>query len=111
MWLLTRNLTPGEVRTCKLSRQPIIYGDYYLQDSDNPNIYVKFSEFKKYEKQERERAFDYSLLEQAENETEYKQLLIQAQQEYLASTILGDKIISNGVIQDTIINGKSVGED
>lgn len=111
MWLLTRNLTPGEVRTCKLSRKMIVYGDYYYQDSDDPNIYIKATEYHKHEKMERERSFDYSQLEKAQNEREYKEMLIRAQQEYLDATILQDKIIKNGDIQESCINGSPVKTD
>lgn len=103
MWLLTRNLTPGEVRTCKLSRQMIIYGDYYYQDSEDPHLYVKASELHKFEKQERERRFDYSLLQKAQSEQEYRAMLIQAQQEYLAHNVLHNQILRNGTIQDSAI--------
>lgn len=105
MWLLTRNLTPGEVRTCKLSRKQIIYGDYYYQDSDDPHIYVLASELHRYEKMERERSFDYSKLEQAQNEREYTEYMIQAQQEFLANTVLRTKIVKNGCIQEMSIDG------
>ena len=105
MWLLTRNLTPGEVRTCKLSGAMIVYGDYYYQDSEDPKIYIKATEYHKYEKQERERSFDYSELQRCQNEYEYTQMMKRAQQEYLASTILKDKIFKNGTIQDSAING------
>lgn len=105
MWLLTRNLTPGEVRTCKLSRKQIIYGDYYYQNSDDPNEYVLASEYRRYEWNERERSFDYSKLEQAQNEREYTFYMIQAQQEFLANTILREKIVKNGCIQEMGING------
>jgi hypothetical protein len=111
MWLLCRNLTPGEVRTCKLSRQMIIYGDYYYQDSENPKIYVKATELHKFEKAERERSFDYSKLHEAQNQYEYREMLIRAQEEYLAHTILGDKIVKNGTIQEMSINGLPSNEE
>jgi hypothetical protein len=101
MLVLTRNLTPGEVRTCKLSRKMIVYGDFYYQDTEDPKLYIKATEYHKLKKQEKINAFDYSKLEQAQSEKEYRQYMIQAQQEYLTATILSKEICINGEIENT----------
>lgn len=101
MLLLARNLTPGEVRTCRLSRKMIVYGDYYYQDTEDKNLYIKATEYHKLEKQAKIDAFDYSKLEQAQSEKEYRDYMVRAQQEYLTSTILSKEIIKNGEIQNT----------
>jgi hypothetical protein len=111
MWLLTRNLTPGEVRTCKLSGKMIVYGDYYYQDSDDASIYIKATEYHKYEKDQKAQTFDYSELEKAQSELEYSAMMKRAQKEYLAATILKDKIFKNGTIQESAINGLPVDEE
>ena len=100
MLMLQRNLTPGEVRTCKLSGKMIVYGDFYYQDTENPNYYVKATEYNKLKKENRERSFDYSRLENAETQAEYQQYLIEAQMEFLNQNILNQEIIHNGQIQN-----------
>lgn len=108
MWLLTRNLTPGEVRTCKLSRQMIIYGDYYYQNSDDPKMYVKATEYHRLKRQQKINAFDYSKLGQAQSELEYRQMMMRAQSDFLTATILDDEIIKNGVIESQSLDGREV---
>lgn len=103
MLILNRNLTPGEVRTCKLSGEMIIYGDYYYQDTDDPNLYIKASEYHKLKREEEERKFDYSLLEQAKNELEYKNYLQRAEQQLLSETILKKEILVNGKVKNISI--------
>lgn len=98
MLVLARNLTPYEVRTCKLSGEKIIYGDYYYQDTEDPNLYIKKSAYDRFDREQKENKFDYSKLEQLESQAEYEQYLKQAEQEYLANNILKHKIIKNGTI-------------
>ena len=101
MLVLTRNLTPWEVRTCKLSGMPIIYGDYYYQDTEDPNLYIKATEYHKLEEEKKRDAFDYSELEKLENAEDYKQYMMKAEREFLADNILNKKIIKNGTIKDS----------
>lgn len=103
MLILNRNLTPGEVRTCKLSNEMIIYGDYYYQDTEDCNLYIKASAYHKLKKEEEARKFKYSLLEQAQNEIEYKEYLKRAEQELLTATILKKEILVNGDIRNISI--------
>jgi hypothetical protein len=103
MLVLQRNLTPGEVRTCKLTGQMIVYGDYYYQDTDDPNLYVLAREYNKLKRQIEEETFDYTLLEKAQNEKEYREYLKMAEQEYLNDNILSMEIAKNGQIENSIL--------
>ena len=101
MLILTRNLTPGEVRTCKLSGTPIIYGDFYYQDTENPDLYIKKTEYDKLEEEKKRNEFDYSMLENLESQEEYAQYMKEAERQYLQNNILNHKIIKNGIIENT----------
>lgn len=101
MLVLYRNLTPGEVRTCKLSGKMIVYGDYYYQDTEDSSLYIKATEYHKLEKERKEQTFDYTLLAQAQNEKEYREYLSRAEKEYLTETILDNPVIKNGQIQNS----------
>ena len=103
MLILNRNLTPGEVRTCKLSGEMIVYGDFYYQDTEDPNFYVLAREYNKLKKEREKERFDYSLLEKAQSEKEYKEYLKRAEREYLKDNILDMPIIENGVIKNSAI--------
>lgn len=100
MLILNRMIHPFEVRTCRLSGEMIVYGDYFYED-DEDGIVIKASVYKQLQKEAREDSFDYTLLNQAKSEREYKELVKKAEQNYLKQTILDRKICENGVIKDS----------
>ena len=53
-------------------------------------------QYNKLKKEARERSFDYSLLEKAQNQKEYNEMVKRAQQEYLNATILDRPIFDQG---------------
>lgn len=110
MLILQRNLTPGEVRTCKLSGNMIIYGDYYYQDLDDPNMYVLAREYNKLKEQRERETFDYSLLEKAQSEKEYREYLKMAEQEFLTQNILNMEIAKGGTIENSVLKEGELNE-
>lgn len=100
MLILNRMIHPFEVRTCRISGEMIIYGDFYYED-DEDGVVIKASVYKKLQQEAREDAFDYTLYNQAKSEKEYKEMIKKAEQHYLKQTILDRKICENGVIKDS----------
>lgn len=98
-------LTPGEVRTCQMTGKKMIFGDWYYQDTENPNYYVRLTEYNKIMKNKKEQTFDYSLLDQAKSEAEYAEMLEESQKQYLYENILDVDIITNGDIEQREMKG------
>lgn len=91
---------PFEVLKCKLSNEFIQYGDFYYED-DVDGVIVKFEVYKKIQNEARDNAFDYSLLEKAQSEKEYKDMMIRAEKDYLNVSILDRQIAEKGQVFDT----------
>lgn len=100
MLILNRMIHPFEVRTCRMTGEMIVYGDYFYED-DEDGIVIKASEYKKLQKEAKKDAFDYTLLNQAKSEKEYKEIIKKAEQSYLKQSILDRKVCENGVIKDS----------
>lgn len=96
MLILKRMIYPYEVLKCKMSDSLIVYGDFYYEDDEDPRIIVKATEYNKLKKEAREAAFDYSLLQKAQNEKEYREMVKRAQRDYLNATILDRPIFDQG---------------
>lgn len=98
MLILNRMIHPFEVRTCKVSGEMIIYGDYFYHDEVD-GLIVKATVYKEMQRKAREDKFDYTLLNQAQNEKEYRELVKKAEKDYFASTILDREVFDNGNTQ------------
>lgn len=95
MLILKRMTVPYEVRKCDLTGNFLVYGDYYYED-DIDGKTISAIEYKKLQQEEKNQMFDYSLIEQAESEKEYRELMKRAQKDYLRATILDRPVFDQG---------------
>lgn len=96
MLVLKRMIYPYEVMKCSISKEMIIYGDFYYEDDEDKEVIVKATVYNKLKRETRERSFDYSLLQQAQNDKEYREMVKRAQKDYLTATILDRPIFDQG---------------
>ena len=68
-------------------------GDYYYED-DQDGFIVKAEVYKELKNRKKEEEWDYSILNQAENELEYKRMLKEATMNMLASTLFERKVFN-----------------
>lgn len=97
MLMLHRMVDPFEVRKCDISGEMIVYGDFYYEDTED-GVTVKATEYKKLKDEMINNRFDRTLLNKAQSDAEYKQMLKKAEQEFLKSTILDRPIMKNGQV-------------
>lgn len=95
MLILKRMIYPYEVLKCKVSGEFIVYGDFYYEDDVDKTV-VKATVYKKMQQEARDNAFDYSLLEKAHNQKEYREMVKRAEKDYLRATILDRPIFDQG---------------
>lgn len=95
MLILRRMIEPYEVRKCDMSGELIVYGDFYYEDDEDKTI-VKATVYKKKQQEARDAAFDYTLLQQAQSDREYRDMVKRAQRDYLNATILDRPIFDQG---------------
>lgn len=93
MLVLKRMTHPNEFITCKASGEVLMYGDFYYQDIDDPNIVIGARYYNNMKRQRKEEEFDYSILEDAQSQKDYQDQLKKAEQEYLQSTMLDMPIL------------------
>lgn len=74
MLFLKRNLNFNQLYKCDVSKELIGPGDYYYED-DQDGFIVKAEVYKELKNRKKEEEWDYSILNQAENELEYKECL------------------------------------
>lgn len=91
MLMLKRIQYFNEWIKCHVSGDIMTHGDYYYEDNDDGFI-VKALVYKEIKEQAKAEKFDYSKLEKAASEREYRQMLKQYENEFKASTILDRKI-------------------
>ena len=99
MLILKRMIYPYEVLKCKVSGEFIVYGDFYYEDDEDKTLVVKSTVYKKMQQEARDAAFDYSLLQKAQNQKEYKELVKRAEKDYLRATILDRPIFDQGHVK------------
>lgn len=95
MLILKRMIYPYEVLKCHMTDEMIVYGDFYYED-DEDNTIVKATAYNKLKQEARERSFDYTLLQHAQSQKEYNELVKRAQRDYLNATILDRPIFDQG---------------
>lgn len=82
-----RVTNPFEWERCHITGDYIRYGEYYLQD-DEDGLVVSAKIYAQMKKEKREAEFDYSRLENAENEREYAEALKEAEIAQKAASLL-----------------------
>lgn len=98
MLILNRMTQPYEVRKCKVSGQFIVYGEWFYED-DEDGVIIKSSVYKKMQQDARNKAFDYTLLEQAQSDKEYREMIKRAEKDFLNTTILDRPVYDQGHIK------------
>ena len=72
---------------CKVSGRILSWGDWYYED-DEDGLVVCALEYKKMQQERKEEQWDYSRIQMAENEREYKQRLKELEREHIKKTLL-----------------------
>lgn len=90
LWL-KRNTVWNQFMKCDISGEIIAPGDYYYID-DIDGVRIKATVYKRMKDKAKEDAWDYSKLNAAQNEAEYKRMLKDATRQILAQTILDRKV-------------------
>lgn len=90
LWL-KRNTVWNQLMKCDISNEVIGPGDYYYID-DVDGVRIKATVYKRIKDKEKEQNWDYSKLNAAQNELEYKRMLKEATRQMLASSILERKV-------------------
>ena len=90
LWL-KRNTVWNQLMKCDISNEVIGPGDYYYID-DVDGVRIKATVYKRMKDKEKEENWDYSKLNAAQNELEYKRMLKEATRQMLASSILERKV-------------------
>jgi Ca2+-binding EF-hand superfamily protein len=79
LWL-KRNTHFNEIITCKISQDKILYGDWYYEDDDD-GLIVKASVYRTLKDNMILDTFDYTKLNNATSQEEYRKLLLQYERE------------------------------
>lgn len=87
MLFLKRNIHFNEVMKCSISKELIIYGDYYYEDDEDGAI-IKATVYAQMKKEQKEAEFNFSRLNRAEAQRDYEAVLKEYEREYLQKTIL-----------------------
>jgi hypothetical protein len=95
MLYLKRNVRFNELYKCGISGELIGPGDYYYED-DEDGLIVKATVYRRLEKEKKEKEFDYTLLNNATSQEEYRQMLIQATREFNNQGLFDRKIAGRG---------------
>lgn len=89
MLILRRIINFNEFLVCKASGKIMMYGDFYYQDSDDPDIIIdaKYYHNQKLEEKKENWQFD-SIRETHESLRDYQNELQETEREYLSSNML-----------------------
>lgn len=90
LWL-KRNIRFNELMKCDISGQLIGPGDYYYID-DVDGVRIKAIVYKEMKDKAARENMDYSKINAAQNDIEYRRLLKEATRQILADTVLERKI-------------------
>lgn len=90
LWL-KRNTVWNQLMKCDISEEIIAPGDYYYID-DVDGVRIKATVYKRMKDKAKEATWDYSKLNAAQNEAEYKRMLKDATRQILAETVLDRKV-------------------
>ena len=90
LWL-RRNNNFNQLYKCDISDELISPGEFYYKD-DTDGLIVKATVYKEIQNAKKEEEWDYSKLNNAENEREYRQLLKEATAQIMRVTLLDRKV-------------------
>lgn len=90
LWL-KRNTRYNELIKCDVSGDNIFPGDYYYVD-DVDGVKIKATVYKELKTKQKEDMWDYSKINAAQNEADYKRMLQDATRQMLGATILERKV-------------------
>lgn len=90
LWL-KRNTRWNELFRCSVSGDNIYPGEYYYQD-DVDNTIIKATVYKDLKDKRKEQEWDYSKLNNAKSEAEYRNMLREATKAMLGASILDRKV-------------------
>lgn len=90
LWL-KRNIHFNELMKCGVSGEYIVPGDYYYED-DKDGLLIKATVYRDMQKKRKQETWDYSKLNSASNEIEYRRMLKDATMYMLADTVLERKV-------------------
>lgn len=80
----------NEFLKCKASGEILMYGDFYYTNDDGDVISAKY--YYNQKMQMRREQFDQSILNNAKSQKEYQDELIKAEQEFLSTQMLEEKV-------------------
>lgn len=80
----------NEFIRCHASGEILMYGDFYYTNDEGKIISAKY--YHNMKEQKRRETFDNSILENAQSQKEYQDLLRQAEQEMLSAEMLDEKV-------------------
>lgn len=80
----------NEFIRCHASGEILMYGDFYYTNDKGKIISAKY--YHNMKEQKRRETFDNSILENAQSQKEYQDLLRQAEQELLSAEMLDEKV-------------------
>lgn len=80
---------------CHISQKILAYGDYYYED-DEDGLIVDALVYHKIKEKKKAEEFDYSKLEKAQSEKEYREILAAAERELKENTLLDRKVFHKG---------------
>lgn len=78
---------------CDASGKILKYGDYYFQDDETGKIISADYYYQLKEKKKRDE-FDYTILNNAQNQKDYQEQLKKAEQDYITATVLGEPVFN-----------------
>lgn len=90
LWL-RRNTNPYQLEKCGVSGELIAPGDFYYVD-DEDGLIIKATIYKELKDRKKEDEWDYSKLNNAVNEYEYRNMLKEATRQMLYSSVLDRKV-------------------
>lgn len=90
LWL-RRNIHWNQLEKCDISGELIYPGDYFYVD-DEDGVKIKATVYKDIKDKEKEETWDYTKLNNAANEAEYKEMIKLATMQTLTSSVLERKI-------------------
>lgn len=95
MLFLKRIIHPTDFFRCDASGKILMYGDFYFED-DQTGKRIDAQYYHQLKEEQRENNWDYSVLNDAENQREYQEQLKELEREALSQSILNEKVFKWG---------------
>ena len=81
---------------CDITGKTLLYGEYYYED-DTDGLVVDAVYYHQLKKERKEKEFDYSKLEKAQSQQEYKQMLKEYQRSFLEDGLLDREVLGDNI--------------